>query len=302
MAGGIDWFRWHHGSVTDPKFQLVARKAGASLPDVLAVWAYVLEKASAAEFRGCFGELDPEAIDCLFGFDDGTTDAILAAMVQRKLIADEYIVAWEKRQPKREDDTAAERKRRQREREHEMAIAACVTGGESRNVTHGHAEVTRGHDRGEESREEKKEDTHATQVEPVVPPTAAGRACLLLRKSGISGVSPGHPKLLALLAAGVTDEELTHAAQSAVSKGKGFAYAMGALEAQRREAAAMTLHAGPMPGKAVTVASDAAEKTAAMLAEQAARKAEPPSDAIREKLRAAKGVAALAGFAVKVAA
>lgn len=46
MAGGIDWFRWHHGSVTDPKFQLVARKAGVSLTDVIAVWAFVLEKAS----------------------------------------------------------------------------------------------------------------------------------------------------------------------------------------------------------------------------------------------------------------
>ena len=31
MAGGIDWFRWHHGSVTDPKFQLVARKSKQAL-------------------------------------------------------------------------------------------------------------------------------------------------------------------------------------------------------------------------------------------------------------------------------
>lgn len=37
MAGGIEWFRWHHGSVTDPKFQLVARRSGARLSDVLAV-------------------------------------------------------------------------------------------------------------------------------------------------------------------------------------------------------------------------------------------------------------------------
>lgn len=102
MAGGIDWFRWHHGCVTDPKFQLVARKAGASLPDVLAVWAYLLEKASAAEFRGCFGELDCEAIDCLFDLNEGVTEAILSQMVERKLISDEYVVAWEKRQPKRE--------------------------------------------------------------------------------------------------------------------------------------------------------------------------------------------------------
>ena len=143
MAGGIDWFRWHHGSVTDPKFQLVARRSGASLPDVLAVWAYLLEKASAAEFRGCFGDIDCEAVDCLFGFDDGTTNAILTQMVDRSLIADEFVVAWEKRQPKREDETAADRKRRQREREHELAVTEAM----SRNVTQCHADVTHGHDR-----------------------------------------------------------------------------------------------------------------------------------------------------------
>lgn len=32
MAGGIDWFRWHHGSVTDPKLQLVAGNADVLLP------------------------------------------------------------------------------------------------------------------------------------------------------------------------------------------------------------------------------------------------------------------------------
>ena len=88
MAGGIDWFRWHHGSVTDPKFQLVARKAGARLSDVLAIWAYVLEHASAADVRGEFGDLDHEAIDCLFGFDDGLTEAVLDQMTVRGLVCD----------------------------------------------------------------------------------------------------------------------------------------------------------------------------------------------------------------------
>ena len=167
MAGGIDWFRWHHGSVTDPKFQLVARKAESSLPAVLAVWAYLLEKASAADFRGCFGEIDCEAVDCLFRLDDGETDAILSQMVERKLIADEFIVAWEKRQPKKEDDTAADRKRRQRERDHDMAMAKLspakgVTSDESQHVTPVSRDVTLGHDREEKSREEKKEEQKTT--------------------------------------------------------------------------------------------------------------------------------------------
>jgi hypothetical protein len=157
MAGGIDWFRWHHGSVTDPKFQLVARKAGASLPDVLAVWAYVLEQASAAEERGHYGEIDAEAVDCMFGFPSTETRTadILKAMEARGLLAGGVVGSWEKRQPKREDDTAAERKRRQREREHELAMqSAGVTSDVSRNVTQSHADVTHGHDRGEERREE----------------------------------------------------------------------------------------------------------------------------------------------------
>ena len=44
MAGCIDWFRWHHGSVTDPKFKLIAAcfscnraKADRSLSDWEAV-------------------------------------------------------------------------------------------------------------------------------------------------------------------------------------------------------------------------------------------------------------------------
>ena len=131
MAGGIDWFRWHHGSVTDPKFQLVARKAGVRLPDVLAVWAFVLEKASASDERGNFGEIDCEAVDCLFGLDDGQTSLILAHMGARGLVGGGRITAWEKRQPKRERDTdnSTDRTRayRERQRQHGDAPQDHVT-------------------------------------------------------------------------------------------------------------------------------------------------------------------------------
>lgn len=173
MAGGIDWFRWHHGSVTDPKFQLVARKSESSLSDVLAVWAYLLEKASAAQFRGCFGDIDCEAVDCLFDFPEGRTDAILFQMSERKLIDDEYIVAWEKRQPKKEDETSAERKRRQREREHELKMLSCVTTEESRHVTPCHDDVTPCHDREEKSREEYI----STDVDIVASKLTTGNNC-----------------------------------------------------------------------------------------------------------------------------
>ena len=170
MAGGIDWFRWHHGSVTDPKFQLIARRSGQELGNVIAVWAFVLETASAAQERGIAGDLDVEAIDCMLNMPGGATEAILQAMRDRGLLDDHWhVVKWHQRQPKREDDTAAERKRRQREREHELAMAASVTEPESRNVTQCHADVTHGHDRGEERREEITPTPRKRGVTPLCP-------------------------------------------------------------------------------------------------------------------------------------
>lgn len=101
---GMDWFRWHHGSVTDPKFQLVARKSGGSLTDVLAIWAFLLEKASAATDRGCFGEVDAEALDVLFNFPSTETRTanILRVLEERGLTDGGRIARWEDRQPKRE--------------------------------------------------------------------------------------------------------------------------------------------------------------------------------------------------------
>lgn len=152
MAGGIDWFRWHHGSVTDPKFQLVARKAGVRLPDVLAVWAFVLEKASASDDRGSFGSLDCEAIDCLFGLEDGQTALILEQMQARDLVQDGEVVAWEKRQPRRErpDDNSTERSR---------AFRAKQANATPRNATQRQETP-----RGEESREEKSNTSNNQQA------------------------------------------------------------------------------------------------------------------------------------------
>lgn len=138
---GMNWFRWHHGSVNDPKFQLVAKKAGCSVAVVIGVWATLLEAASMHANRGCHGDLDFEALDCSLGLDDGQSQQIYTLMTNRGLIdADaQRIAAWEKRQPAREDETANDRKRRQREREHDLQMQN-VTEPESHDVTQCHAE------------------------------------------------------------------------------------------------------------------------------------------------------------------
>lgn len=161
MAGGIDWFRWHHGSVTDPKFGLVAKKAGASVAEVIAVWASLLEAASAAEDRGNAGSIDFEALDFALGMDDGKAQLIYGRMCERDLIDQETgrINAWEKRQPKRERDeadTSTSRVRAFRERQRQAQQGNANSGSETPRNTNETQETPRGEERRVEEKEEKE--------------------------------------------------------------------------------------------------------------------------------------------------
>lgn len=113
----MDWFRWHQGSTTDPKFQLVARKAGRSVAEVIAFWAVLLEAANGQELRGQHGNLDFEAIDCQLGLQDGAARDIYTALCDRGLVdgVEGLVKQWDKRQPRREreaDGLSTERSRR----------------------------------------------------------------------------------------------------------------------------------------------------------------------------------------------
>lgn len=191
MAGGIDWFRWHHGSVTDPKFQLVAKQAGASVAEVIAVWACLLEAASGAQDRGNPGAPDFEALDCSLGLRDGVSKEIHARMTGRGLLDDAgKVTAWERRQPKREDDSAADRKRRQRELE-AVQMRDALQPTQSPDVSRA---VTQSHDRGEERREEKR-NTSPTDLSTAKPPTCPHKAILGLYAKHLPMLPQPKPEL-----------------------------------------------------------------------------------------------------------
>lgn len=136
----MHWLRWHHGACSDSKWPLIARKSGENVGAVVALWAALLEHASQSEERGDVSRFDPEETDALYGWPDGTSARVLRAMLEKKLIVDGRIRSWEKRQPLREDPTAAERKRRQRAREASMRnVEHPEVAALSRPVTHGHA-------------------------------------------------------------------------------------------------------------------------------------------------------------------
>lgn len=84
-------------------------------------------------------------------------------------------------------------------------------------------------------------------------PTPAARVCIALRRAGVANVNPASPRLLALIDAGATTPEfLAHAAKALDSGNNPFAYLLGAVEGERKRAAATRhqLHHGAMPQQA----------------------------------------------------
>lgn len=80
----------------------------------------------------------------------------------------------------------------------------------------------------------------------VVGPDGPARALVAaqaMQGAGLADVSATHPKLVLLVEAGVTTDELREAAKAAVKGGKGFPWALARAEGQRRDAA----QAGVLP-------------------------------------------------------
>lgn len=101
-----DWVRLWHDMPTDPKWRVIARKSGRTVSEVIAVFNFVMVNASAnATERGRTHNLFAEDIAAALDLDDADVEAILSAM-EGKVIAAGLLMGWEKRQPKREDNSA----------------------------------------------------------------------------------------------------------------------------------------------------------------------------------------------------
>lgn len=116
----MDWLRWYHGTINDPKWAMIARKTGLNICVVISIWAALLEYASQSEDRGSVADFDPEEIDAVFGLDDGTCAAVIEAMTSKGIIEAGRIAKWSKRQF---DEQNAEKVRRYKERQREKAEA-----------------------------------------------------------------------------------------------------------------------------------------------------------------------------------
>lgn len=94
----MSWFCVYEGMTSDPKWLPIAKRSGANLPTVIAIWVALLDCANQSEERGSIYGFDAEAIDMLYGLEDGTCERVIGAMQDKGLIEDGKISKWEKRQ------------------------------------------------------------------------------------------------------------------------------------------------------------------------------------------------------------
>ncbi len=123
----MDWFRSWHGAPTDNKWLLIAKRAGVTPMMVSAVFWALLDYASQQEERGSVAGFDAETYAMWAGCDETEVIAIVNAMRAKGVITDgERLAAWEKRQPRREDDSS-ERVRRHRDKQRQSVTDDNVT-------------------------------------------------------------------------------------------------------------------------------------------------------------------------------
>lgn len=99
------WVRLWHDMPTDPKFRTIARAAKQPLPTVVAVFTFLLADASANENERGRTTATDEDIASAFDIEESDVLAIKKAMQGRVLDGD-MLAGWEKRQPKKEDNSA----------------------------------------------------------------------------------------------------------------------------------------------------------------------------------------------------
>lgn len=133
------WCRYWNGAATDPKFLVVARRANAKPGEASALFAALIDHASQCPERGSVEGFDAETYAAFSGFDEAIVRGLLTAFAEKGMIAGGRLAAWDRRQPKREDDSR-DRVKKHRERHRNDA---------KRDVTQGNAP--------EQSRAEQKE-------------------------------------------------------------------------------------------------------------------------------------------------
>ena len=101
----FQWWRSWHGAPMDPKWSVIAVRAGVRVGIVSAVAWALMDYASQHKERGTVEGFDTETYAIYSGFDEAEIVAVIKAMCDKGIIIEGHLKNWEKRQPQREDDS-----------------------------------------------------------------------------------------------------------------------------------------------------------------------------------------------------
>lgn len=93
------WLRQYHGTATDARWIGVARRAGCTPGAVYRTYCALREFASAAKDRGCVRGFDAESLADSWQEAQSEIEAIVRALVARRIIVDDRFVDWAETQP-----------------------------------------------------------------------------------------------------------------------------------------------------------------------------------------------------------
>src|SRR5437868_2308148 len=127
------WLRLYHDTTSDPKWGVVSEDSGQPIYAVVAVWAHILEFASASPDRGTLSGWSDRVCAASLELTEDAVTTIRTAM-QGLVLDGDRLIAWSRRQPKREDRSAL-RMRRLRSK-----TANAASNGNA-GVTHSDADV-----------------------------------------------------------------------------------------------------------------------------------------------------------------
>lgn len=132
----MDWYRWHHGTQQDAKLSMIAKQIGVRRCEMTAVWDEFMDFASRNVTRGHIVNIDLEVVAFAQEVSIENVRKIYQALEEKGVITNGVLTSWKKRQPEREDPTAAERQREKRARDKAKKAAQLSLGhAPSRTVT-----------------------------------------------------------------------------------------------------------------------------------------------------------------------
>lgn len=168
----MDWLRLWHDMPNDPKWRTIARQSKQPIALVQALYLHLLVDASMNETRGN-ADVTVEDLASALDVDDEQIETILEAM-QGRVLEGRAITGWEKRQPKRNDDSK-ERVRRYREKKAAESDGNGGPDGPNGNGQHEEGNERNGdvtqrnapeEIRGEESRGDNPKNTGSAEADP----------------------------------------------------------------------------------------------------------------------------------------